>query len=385
MSKIANSVKCSTCTGLRELSINNTALTDGNLDSISSCLKHNRTIQYLTMVHTKINNNVVVIAEAIQINQTLLVLDVSYNEITYIGAIAIGDALKHNNQLQELNISYNNVTHKGVVYLAECIKVNTTLIEMKMMQCCKPARNVKPNSYHNETTHLSDSTNSEARTALLVAMTCNQLRQKVTIENTNLFDEEVMIIRDTLQSNTILQDFTLSHCKLLEGQSAVFCVCVAHEVKEGYLDFFSKFDLLDECEEIEIDEFIDVHTVDKILIISKRLSNILEFTKKNKTLRTLVITQCAIGDEGAAIISDCIAKNTSIRELDLSHNLIYNKGAIRIFKSIEVNSVLQSLNIYCNKLSDGGALAASECLKINSTLMKLNIAKNDIRDEMMEQ
>ena len=52
------------------------------------------------MVHTKINNNVVVIAEAIQINTTLLVLDVSYNEITYNGAVAIGESLKHNKCLQ---------------------------------------------------------------------------------------------------------------------------------------------------------------------------------------------------------------------------------------------------------------------------------------------
>jgi len=204
MSKIANSVKCSTCTGLRELSINNTALTDGNLDSISSCLKHNRTIQYLTMVHTKINNNVVVIAEAIQINTTLLVLDVSYNEITYNGAVAIGDSLKHNKCLQELNISYNNVTLEGVVYLAKCSKLNTTLLELRMMQHCKPFINIKKvNSYRNGTIPLIDSTHSDTKAALLVAMECNQLRQKVTVENANLFDEEAMIIFKAIKFSKI--------------------------------------------------------------------------------------------------------------------------------------------------------------------------------------
>ena len=145
------------------------------------------------------------------------------------------------------------------------------------------------------------------------------------------------------------------------------------------IDYDDYFDC--DYEEIKIDKFIKICTVNEKLIISKRLSKILGFTKRSKTLRTLAITQCAIGDEGAAIISDCSAHNTSIRELELSHNLITNKGAIKIFKSTEFNSVLQSLNMLCNKISDDGALAARECLKNNSTLLKLNIARNDIKDD----
>ena len=126
MRRIIDTIKCNTCSGLQQLLIYKITLTDGDVNCIGNCLKHNTTIQKLIMVHTEIIDNVILIAEAIKVNTTLLMLDISYN-ITYNGGVAIGDALKYNNQLQELNISYNNITLDGVVYLTEYVKVNAIL------------------------------------------------------------------------------------------------------------------------------------------------------------------------------------------------------------------------------------------------------------------
>jgi len=357
LTKIVDTIKC---TKLRQLSILNIAISEGDVNSISNCLKQNTTLQELTMVHTKINDNgALMIAEAIQVNTTLLVLDVSYNQIAYKGAAAIGDSLRHNKRLLELNISYNCVTFAGVQHLAESIKTNTTLLEVHMMQCNRHLISVRINNTENGVPRIRC---LNTRKMFLVATESNQLRQKVTIEGETLFDDKIMAIANCLQNNKILQGFKLSCCKSFGTEGRKITI---H-------DFARSTEFVKE----RIERTNRVETSSEI-----KLSEIIEPIKQNRTLKTIAITQCRIGDEGAAIISDCITHNTSIRELDLSHNIIADEGAIKIFKSIEVNKVLQSLDVSYNEISDDGVLAASKCLMNNSTLLQLNIAHNKMRDD----
>ena len=370
---IVDVVSHNSCTGLRLLSICSIALSNFDIESISDCLKRNATLQELVMVNAKITDNgALLIAEAIHINTTLLVLDISCNQIGYKGAIAIADSLRYNCLLQELNISYNNLTLAGIKCLGESVKANKTLIEVRMMQCCelsleKSGETSQQNG--NETNVFWDRINS-----FLLIIKCSRLRQKIIIERTDIFDEEViMAISDCLQNNKVLKYFELFCCILINKKELQD---ITHDIKNNE-EFMNSVDRHSEDFKVKFNELINV-AADKI--ISKRLNKILRVIKENNTLKTLAITCCKIGDEGAAIISDCIAHNTSIRKLDLSHNFITNEGAAMIFKSIEVSKVLQSVDISYNKMSDDGALAASECIKNSPTLLQLTIAHNDLHD-----
>ena len=353
--RIVDTVKCNKCTGLKQLSIYNISLSDGDMYSISHCLKCNTTLQELVIVRTNIiDNGALLIAEAILVNTTLLVLDISHNQISYKGVVAISDSLRYNNYLQELNVSYNNLTLEGVKYLGESVKTNATLLEVRIMQCCERSDVLKLDN--NSDTPQPIGSYCGTRKAFLVVMGFNQLQQKVTVESTDLFDDEMVAISNCLQSNKVLQDFKLFKCYLISEEELQN---ISHNIHHS-----TEFDSVDNHKEKKI-KFTKLMARAVDQTISKRLSIAIDSVKGNKALKTLVISLCGIRDEGAAIISDCIIHNTSIRELDLSFNFITSKGAVKIFGSMEVNNVIQSLNVSYNKMSDDGALAASECLKKN--------------------
>jgi len=281
----------------------NIALSDGDVNSISNCLKHNITLQELTMVHTKINDNgALLITEAIQVNTTLLVLDISYNQITYKGAVAISDSLRHNSQLLELNISYNYVTLEGIKYLAECIKTNLTLLEVHMIQCFE----TRPRKLWSNSSNTSLATGndlltnsfSDTRRIFLVAIESNQLRQKLTIERTILSDNEILAIANCLQSNKVLQYFNLS------GGGRISFGNEGQRKMTHFIGDSTEFDSYKRKRE---------ERMDRAITNNKKLSKIIKPIKENRTLKTLIITKYRIGDEGAAIISDCITQHFNKR------------------------------------------------------------------------
>ena len=130
---IAEAIKCNT--SLRKLDISDSTISEDNVEPIiSNCLKHNSTLQELGMVNIDITDKgASLIAEGIQVNVTLLMLDTSKNKITDFGAVAISASLKYNKNLQDLIVVHNHkVTVVGILYLTKCLK-DTTLVKVKMV------------------------------------------------------------------------------------------------------------------------------------------------------------------------------------------------------------------------------------------------------------
>ena len=95
------------------------------------------------------------------------------------------------------------MTLAGVKCLGESVKANKALIEVHMMQCCEISLEKSETSQQNgnETNVFWDRINS-----FLLIMKCSRLRQKIIIERTDIFDEEViMAISDCLQNNKVLK------------------------------------------------------------------------------------------------------------------------------------------------------------------------------------
>ena len=77
------------------------SICDGGIVAISECLKNNNTLQKLNMSHNLVSYKG--IGKALQLNTTLKILDVSYNNISNDRTVAINEYLR-NNTLQKLNI-----------------------------------------------------------------------------------------------------------------------------------------------------------------------------------------------------------------------------------------------------------------------------------------
>ncbi len=72
-----------------------------------------------------------------QSNYCLAVVDLSWNGLSYEGALALGEAIKANKYIRELNVSNNRINWQGATFIANGIKHNDTLEIFKVMQTVK--------------------------------------------------------------------------------------------------------------------------------------------------------------------------------------------------------------------------------------------------------
>lgn len=96
---------------------------------IKSLVTKNSIITELIFRNNKLSDkDIEHIADGVNDNVTLQLLDLSYNEIQYRGAVAIAKILSHNSELRELNVEWNNFRTAGsFVILNEGLVSNNTI------------------------------------------------------------------------------------------------------------------------------------------------------------------------------------------------------------------------------------------------------------------
>ena len=67
-----------------------------------------------------------------QVNGNLRVLDLSWNGLGYLGAVALAASLKENESLQELDISQNGINWQGALILSRALVNNSTLKTLRV-------------------------------------------------------------------------------------------------------------------------------------------------------------------------------------------------------------------------------------------------------------
>ncbi|XP_065883961.1 protein NLRC3-like [Dysidea avara] len=298
-------------------------------------------------------------------------------------------------------MSYNEgVTKVGIKYLGDCLQTNTTLLKLDIMQLCDGI--IPAISYCLSTNHAIQQTSISGAAyisvenehnidigldILLVTIESNKSLQKVSIRCADVFDNEAIAISSCLYNNIVLQHFELLDCKMVDvkvRKDIRFSWKTASKICRFAHSMHSEKDLQKMLLEFVryyehyINKFEDFTTV-------HRMSKIINAVKVNRTLKTLIIIHCGIGDARAAVISDCITHNTTITQLDLSWNLITSKGAVDLFKTIQFNTTIQKLDVshneICSKLCNDGIIAISDCLKDNTTLHDLCVTTPDISDQ----
>ena len=109
--------------------------------------------------------------------------------------------------------------------------------------------------------------------------------------------------------------------------------------------------------------------VTKDNIISSQLSN-------NTTLKTLVITDGSINDDGVITLVQSLKYNKSITELDLTNNPdITSASAQSLAELLLHNNTLGDLWLWDTNIDTNGVLVLVETLKTNKGLRRLHLDK----------
>ena len=132
---------------------------------IAEALEVNTTLIYLDLEGNHISDEGVSrIIEALEINSTLTELNLGWNYIRDEGASRIAEALKVNSTLTNLNLYSNEIKDEGSSKIAEALEVNSTLIHLDLGSNCirdeGASRIAKALKVNSTLTHLSLGWNS---------------------------------------------------------------------------------------------------------------------------------------------------------------------------------------------------------------------------------
>jgi Ran GTPase-activating protein (RanGAP) involved in mRNA processing and transport len=212
-------------------------------ETIFRCSSHNINLKGQQLNDQDLD---IVIKQAI-IGKQCRKLDITYNEVTQVGASILADALRHNKYLEELNISHNSISDLGVrylafainssvlkrihltnnaisdegaTYLAEMLRTNTNLLQLLLNgnQIGNYGMNVLANTLTNCNTRL-ESLNLSA--------------------NKDISDESIDSLVDMMEHNRSLKKLDLRYNNLSEdGEKRLHAVAKSKKGFELWLSHF---------------------------------------------------------------------------------------------------------------------------------------------------
>lgn len=100
----------------------------------------------------------------------------------------------------------------------------------------------------------------------------------------------------------------------------------------------------------------------------------------NTALQALDLSANAVGDEGATKIAQALiaGRHAHVNNLELASNAIGDAGAARLGATLRANTVLTHLNLTGNPLADQGARHIAEALRVNSALVTLDLSNTHV-------
>ncbi|KAL9965559.1 hypothetical protein ACROYT_G029373 [Oculina patagonica] len=120
-------------TSLTVLDLSGNNIGDHGATALAEALQRNTSLTVLYLLMNKIGDHGATgLAEALQRNTSLTVLDLSGNNIGDHGAAGLAEALQTNISLTELGLSDNNIGDHGATGLAEALQNNTSLTVLNL-------------------------------------------------------------------------------------------------------------------------------------------------------------------------------------------------------------------------------------------------------------
>ena len=347
---------------------------------ISAFLYHNNRVKKLDMANNNISEDgAIAISECLNNNGTLQELDMSYNKVSDKGIACIAKALQFNRRLQVLGISQNRISDDGAIAISECLYNNCTLRELNMS---------------------FNKLSNKGIIYIAKALQINGTLQVFDISQNRISDDGAIAISKCLYINRTLQELDISHNKVSDIGIINIAEALQNNVKLQALSI--SYNNLQANGVLKLSMYLKSNTTLHQLIISwnniylNLSSNItsLNMCKKffdntgavllsaflygNMHIQVLDISHNDISDAGAIAISKCLYINRTLQELDISHNKVSDIGIINIAEALQNNVKLQALSISYNNLQANGVLKLSMYLKSNTTLHQLIISWNNI-------
>ncbi|XP_067040240.1 NLR family CARD domain-containing protein 3-like isoform X2 [Acropora muricata] len=263
------------------------------------------------------------LAQALRVNTSLSLLNLSFNFIGVAGAISLARALRVNTSLSSLDLSRNSVGDEGASSLAEALKVNTSVSSLNLG---------------------NNSIGDEGANSLAQALRVNSSLSSLNLSTNSISGEGANSLAQALRVNTYLSSLDL-YSNSIGGEGAK-SLAQALRVNSS----LSSLDLKSNS------------------IGAEGAKSLAQALRVNSSLSSLDLKSNSIGAEGANSLAQALRVNTSLSSLDLSWNSIGDEGANSLVQALKVNTSLSSLYLICTSIGAKGKDSVAQLFRANTYL-----------------
>ena len=342
---IAESMK--NCTNLQKLNVSYNNFGDAGAAALAHCLKHLINIRTLSMRCTGIGDaGARSLAEVSTGTNALLIercvnLDMSYNHIGDIGAVAVAESLRYSTSLRELNLTGNKIGDEGAMAIIRAT------IARKGLQLHIANHRITENF----------STSMNQGNCHILDINSNMLEEAEALKF-NFQD-------DTGQFNNISE--IKLHISDLKTETLAAVVKCCYELKILNITFMNSI-----CSAKILEEILFCPSSNLQLISKFQNCSVCK-------LQTLSLWN-SIGNDGSKVLAEGLQNCKNIQTLNLEGNNILADGAKALAVGLQHCNNLQTLNLEGNNIGADGAKALAEGLRHCNKLQTLNLRVNGIGD-----
>ena len=368
---------------------------DEAADELAKILFHNTSLQELDLSYNNLSKlDSLRILKGMKNISTLIIINVSYNEIIDEAANELANVLLQNTSLQEINLSCNNLSKLDSLRILKGMKNISTLIII--------------NVSHNE---IIDEAANELANVLLQ----NTSLQELNLSYSSLSKLDSFRILKGMENISNLITLNVSHNKIIDEAADELANILLHNTKLEKLDLsfnnlsntdivkvFKGMKNISNLKEINIGyNMITDKAADSIATVLSHNSKLQTLNMSFNYLRSrgcieifngmknilylsnLYISHNKIADEAAGSIGAVLCHNTKLKQLDISYNDLQTLGAIEIFQSIKHTTTLTKVNIAHNMITEKATDYIINVLYNNTGLKELNLSDNNLLEKSL--
>ncbi|XP_068753919.1 nucleotide-binding oligomerization domain-containing protein 2-like [Montipora capricornis] len=284
-------------------------------------------------IYFKSRTSIAAFSQALAVNTSVTILDLSHNSIGAKGVTSFSRALALNTSLTTLDLTNNSIGAEGATSLSQALAVNTSLTTLNLSR---------------------NSIGAEGTTSLSQALAVNTSLTTLHLSLNSIGDAGATSLSQALAVNTSLTTLHLSRNSIGDAGATSLSQALAVNASLTTLDLSRNF------------------------IVAEGATSLSLALAVNTSLTTLDLSRNSIGAEGATSLSQALAVNTSLTTLHLRWNSIGAEDATSLSQALAVNTLLTTLDLFVNSIGAEGAASLSQSLAVNTSLTTLDLSFNFI-------
>ncbi|CAJ0862890.1 1017_t:CDS:2, partial [Entrophospora sp. SA101] len=289
------------------------------------------------------------LAKALKENKSIEKFNLESNDLNVVGGKHIGDMLKNNNTLKYLHLGRNNLQFVGIKHISESLVINKSIVSLSL-----DSNNIQPAGVNE----------------LAKVLKTNKNLTHLYLPSNNLGDVGLNYICKALLQNSTLIYLDLEFNNIGMGLSSLSNGNngVDDEDDENVRIIGAK----------SLGKLLENHIVPRAInLTSNPIGNkgcelIFSGFHKNKTMESLLLSNCNIGLDGARVISESLKFNNGLQNLSLHKNLRLGvDGHLLIADALDKNTSLKGLQLDYN-FDEWGSVGDTiqQCLTRNHFLQQ---------------